>query len=547
MEYISKSPSYLLRVGTTYHFRFVFPKKYCSLFTGEIRMSLKTGALRVARILAATLANKTKNYLRRIDEGNTVTITKQDIKSELGQYLQDRLEEYERIRLEGRNKNISSWSQEVALDKINTDIQKQLLGQEGKHHEDVDKFLQLTGLPISLDDPLYAFTKRELLKLYQAAIKIEKERISGNYNSNTELSILSSYTTHGNVKKPHSKPVSTFIQQYIDESISDGKWAEKTVKEYKNRLGIFTEIINDCNLSDIDYDKTREVFDKLKKIPANRNKVKVYKNKTIAELLDMDLPPEDCMSLTTVNNAMQCVSIFFIWAVKREYMSQNFAAGIKAKTKEKPDELKDAFSDAEVKSVFKGLEIYKQKLKQIHRWWIPFIGLYSGARLEEISQLHISDIRQENDLWIIDINDKEDKRVKTKSSKRLVPIHDQLIKNGFIDYFEQTKSAGHERLFPDLKPLQKKYGHSISKWFGTYLKKQGIKTADKKLSFHSFRHTFVTKAKRSELPESYIQQIVGHANDSMTYGVYGKTYEIPELKGIIDKILFSGLTMEKLH
>lgn len=505
-------------------------------------MSLKTGALRVARTFAALLANETKQYLIKIDEGITVATTKQEIKSALGKYLNNLLEKHEQIRAEGPTNKKKLWATEVNLEKFGADVQKQLLGHKGEVKINVGEFIKQTGLTdIPPDDPLYAYARRELLKLYQALVKIEKERIYGNYGTSTELSILSSYATTKTIKKPDSKPISKFVEQYIHENTADNKWAKKTITEYTNRLGVFIEVVNDCNLSDIDFDKTRDFFDNLKKLPANRSKVKEYRNKTITELIDMDLPPEKCMSLTTVNNTMQSVSIFFVWAIKREYMTHNYASGMKAKITEKLDEQKDPFLDAELKAVFEGLISYKQKIKQIHRWWIPYLGLFTGARLEEISQLHIDDIRQKDEIWIIDINDNDNKTLKTKSSRRLVPIHDQLINDGFIDYFNQTKAAGRKTLFPDLKPLQGKFGHSISKWFGTYLKKQSIKTADKKLSFHSFRHTFVTKAKHLELPENYIQQIVGHANDSITYGLYGKSYEIPKLKEIIDKIVFSIL------
>ena len=47
---------------------------------------------------------------------------------------------------------------------------------------------------------------------------------------------------------------------------------------------------------------------------------------------------------------------------------------------------------------------------------------------------HLDDIRQEGDVWVFDINDKEEKRLKNMSSERLVPIHPQLIKLGLLDY-----------------------------------------------------------------------------------------------------------------
>lgn len=104
MERINKSPSYLLRVGTRYHFRFVFPKTYCNLLAGEVRLSLQTGSLRKARPLAAMLAQKTKELLES-SEPQKMTITKQEIKAALGSYLRASLELNEESRYRGTNLN----------------------------------------------------------------------------------------------------------------------------------------------------------------------------------------------------------------------------------------------------------------------------------------------------------------------------------------------------------------------------------------------------------------------------------------------------------
>ena len=47
------------------------------------------------------------------------------------------------------------------------------------------------------------------------------------------------------------------IEKFIKESVSDGKWAPKSIVEYQNRLGMLLEVMEDCLLSEIDFDKTR--------------------------------------------------------------------------------------------------------------------------------------------------------------------------------------------------------------------------------------------------------------------------------------------------
>jgi len=55
-------------------------------------------------------------------------------------------------------------------------------------------------------------------------------------------------------------------------------------------------------------------------------------------------------------------------------------------------------------------------------YWLPYLGLYTGARLEELGQLRVADVRQEDGVWFLAIEPGDGKRVKTKGSKRRIPV-----------------------------------------------------------------------------------------------------------------------------
>ena len=63
------------------------------------------------------------------------------------------------------------------------------------------------------------------------------------------------------------------------------------------------------------------------------------------------------------------------------------------------------------------------------------------------------------------------------------------------------------------------YGTLISRWFGRYLKKLGIKPKGK--NFHSFRHTVVNKLSTQQVYEPFIKELIGHSHGSLTMDVYG--------------------------
>jgi hypothetical protein len=88
------------------------------------------------------------------------------------------------------------------------------------------------------------------------------------------------------------------------------------------------------------------------------------------------------------------------------------------------------------------------------RYWIPWIGLYSDARLGEIAQLLIKDVHQLHGTWIFHITEEGSnlKSTKTAGSMRVVPVHSELIKLGLIDYHAAMVADGEKQLFSQLKP-----------------------------------------------------------------------------------------------
>lgn len=181
-------------------------------------------------------------------------------------------------------------------------------------------------------------------------------------------------------------------------------------------------------------------------------------------------------------------------------------------------------------------------LTKDHFYWVPWIALYSGMRLREIIQLEVKDIRQEGKVFYMDLNeDGQGKSLKNHASRRQVPIHPKLVEMGLIDHIEGVKAGGHTRIFPSAKPTAAGAPADLfSKYFGRYLKVIGIKHS--RLSFHSFRHTFIDQAARqARLPDHMIKALVGHADQTITFGTYGGKISIEELAEAQSKIEFSIL------
>jgi integrase len=164
-------------------------------------------------------------------------------------------------------------------------------------------------------------------------------------------------------------------------------------------------------------------------------------------------------------------------------------------------------------------------------------GPLHWARLEELGQLRVSDVREEDGVPYLAIEPGDGKRVKTKSSRRRVPLHPELVNLGFLDFKAKQETSGEVRLFPELKGTRFSLTAAWSKYWGRHARSLGI--TDPRKVMHSFRHGWKTAA-RSVMSEELHDAITGHSNGSV-----GRAYGNVPLKPLADamaKIRFEGIS-----
>jgi len=147
----------------------------------------------------------------------------------------------------------------------------------------------------------------------------------------------------------------------------------------------------------------------------------------------------------------------------------------------------------------------------------------------------------------MDINDEDDKGVKSDSSDRIVPIHNKLIKLGFIDY---VRSVKRKRLFSEIKRSTDGNYEAMSRWFNVTYRKNcdvGQKFNEKK-TFHSFRHTFLNAFKQQGLSMDLAEEMAGHApSGSETRIRYAKSSNLELKNQTLQKLKYSGVDFSKIR
>lgn len=141
-------------------------------------------------------------------------------------------------------------------------------------------------------------------------------------------------------------------------------------------------------------------------------------------------------------------------------------------------------------------------------YWIPLLGLYTGARVGELAQLRTIDIEIDAGVLMLSItNEGDGQRVKTTAGIRKVPLHMELIRLGFLDYVAERRKNEDASLWPALPPRKGKPGGYFSHWFGIYRRPLGF---GKYPDFHCFRHTVRSQLANAGIAEGLIDTLVGH-------------------------------------
>lgn len=350
----------------------------------------------------------------------------------------------------------------------------------------------------------------------------------------------------------------------------DKNWGKDHHRRMTTEAHMFIELMNDPELCQIERETIVHYATLLAKMPSN-----TYLSR---RRFQVDSPIElirvarehglALKSADSIKRHVGHISEILNYGVENNMLSFNAAAKYKRgrdfKKKGSPQADRDRFSPEELVMIFthdwfpNGSSLKGNgKHWRSHYYWLPLMGLLTGARINELSQLYLDDVVQsESGVWYFDFNlnqpdkidadaQEDDKSLKTVNSIRVIPMHDVLARLGLPEYVAALRKAGYTRLFPELRYDNiKGYGKPAGSWFNERFlgKKLGIERNGKKV-FHSFRHNFVTALERLEVSEGVRAMLAGHQRGKTESGTrYSKDRNADELKLSIDRLDFPILS-----
>ncbi len=238
---------------------------------------------------------------------------------------------------------------------------------------------------------------------------------------------------------------------------------------------------------------------------------------------------EEVMSPSTYKDNYRAPLKTFLRDARRDHGDEGFPAlivdGIEyTGDREEGEDEQRALTIPELKKLFEGggFAAIAADPERESLYWLPIVGLYTGARPRELCQLNPQcDFGTAEGIPYLDFDATSPagvgvvKNVKTDEARR-IPLHPDLLRLGFYEYLTLMKEEGADRLFPTFRAKKGNPYEVAGALFTDFLKAEGMydNTAPpgrQVLGMYVMRKSFITHAANQKVIS---RDITGHKEDT---------------------------------
>lgn len=147
------------------------------------------------------------------------------------------------------------------------------------------------------------------------------------------------------------------------------------------------------------------------------------------------------------------------------------------------------------------------------RFWGPLLSLFTCARPKEVVRLQVSDLERHEDAWFLRLTSTMQLDRRTgRPATHWVPLHEELIRCGFVAYAAQRRLQGHLAMFGENSDaaILAARAHRMSYWFSNL--GRSLELSDE-CSIGGLRMAFIAACVRSGIPDSGVWGLVGRSAD----------------------------------
>ncbi|MBR1281587.1 site-specific integrase [Bradyrhizobium sp. AUGA SZCCT0177] len=340
---------------------------------------------------------------------------------------------------------------------------------------------------------------------------------------------------------------------------------KNSVGEYKRAVEMFIQLHGDLPIAALRKSHAREYREAIQGVP--RRRTGALLKATLPELREWGRkhPELPKVSQGTINKQLGAVQTIAGWGHRNGVIPEDvpWSDPFHKMRVEEDGSDRTSFESSDLKLLFAAPVFTTHDFPEGGRgyaaFWLPLLALFNGARQAELAGLTVADVKTEPEtqtpLLFVTKQTSRGKRLKTKASQRVIPVHSQLVKLGFLRYVEDVrrKAGDNAFLFPLVAPQHEwdRAGVSAwSKWFGRYLDAQGV--TDTAKVFHSFRHGFKDALRKASPDEELRDALTGHRGPKSVGREYGAKemltrFGIKLLKDAVARVEYHGLDLSHVR
>jgi hypothetical protein len=229
---------------------------------------------------------------------------------------------------------------------------------------------------------------------------------------------------------------------------------DDTLSEYNRAVEMFTQLHGDLRVADIKRTHARTFREALQLVPVPRLRKGPLLNAGLPVLSQWgrEHPEAPKVSAGTVNKQLGACQAVALWGYRNGLVPDEipWSDPFKEMRLEEERSTRGPFDARGLQAIFNAPLFTEQEIpvggKGPAAVWLPLLALFAGGRQGEFAGLRVSDIREDTDtgtpLMYIVADTKAGKRVKTQTSERVVPIHPELRRLGFLDDYPWTRIVG---------------------------------------------------------------------------------------------------------
>ena len=430
---------------------------------------------------------------------------------------------------------------------------------------ELDVLLAANGLTLPLDHPSRAPLALAVARAQLQAVTLERSREGRRpeIETPTRPDPVMAPAADATEQPSPDHQLSSLLQRWKRDTRPTAKQADDKARYIR----LFVSKFGDLAAETVTPVMVTEFRDALLQVP--RNAPAWLREASLDALIAWTAKPENArlqrLSRTTINaKALGALSVVMDSAKRMGFVQTNPCSGQALDIKRGEVGRRKAYSDADLRLIFAcGAFAPTPSITKGGRgpaaFWLPLLGLFMGARLEELGQLLVSDVRKTDEIHYVvvtDLPDEEEdeptslgKSVKTAAGRRRIPIHPELERLGFLSFVSRRRAAGYTRVFPELDYYRGRCTKRWSRYWGRHTDKYVTSSKDK--VFHSFRHTFMRILRNRGVEEATIKALVGHASGSDVTAGYGGddegfTYDLATLNRAVNTIVIADLDLSHL-